>query len=512
MLAPVETRYARSAMVSSADHVATRRGVAMLRAGGSAADAALAASAVLAVTWPQHCGPGGDLFALVHVPGDGRAGGAQRLRPRRRRAPTRTRLREEGETRCRARRRARGDRARLRRRLGRAARALRAAGAAPTCSSPRGGSRPTGSRRARSSRAAAAELPAEHELRAAADAPGHGRAPARASRGALAAVASDGRDGFYAGAVRRGPARARRRRVRRRRPRAARRRLGRAARPARLGPPGLDRAAQLAGLPDARGARGSRRGSSCYEPGDARWAHALIEAAARRAQRPRPAAPRGRRRARAAGARRGSPSSGRGSIPRARRTPCGCAATAAPIGLAAVDPDGMGVALIQSNYDSWGSGLFAEGIALHNRGAAFSLAEGTLARVRPRPAPAAHALAAARLPPRRLAAHRARDDGRAGAAADPAAAARAPAARRARRPPTRSPPGAGCSTATRSPSRRTRPATGSSACPRAATALRRRPSWSDDFGHAHLIAVEDDHLAGGGRPADRLWQRERVLN
>ena len=70
MLAPVETRYARSAMVSCSDHVATGAGVAMLRAGGSAADAALAASAVLAVTWPQHCGPGGDLFALVHVPGD----------------------------------------------------------------------------------------------------------------------------------------------------------------------------------------------------------------------------------------------------------------------------------------------------------------------------------------------------------------------------------------------------------------------------------------------------------
>jgi gamma-glutamyltranspeptidase / glutathione hydrolase len=70
MLAPVETRYARSAMVASADHVATSAGVAILRAGGSAADAAIAANAVLAVTWPQHCGPGGDLFAIVHVPGE----------------------------------------------------------------------------------------------------------------------------------------------------------------------------------------------------------------------------------------------------------------------------------------------------------------------------------------------------------------------------------------------------------------------------------------------------------
>ena len=30
--------------------------------------------------------------------------------------------------------------------------------------------------------------------------------------------------------------------------------------------------------------------------------------------------------------------------------------------------------------------------------------------------------------------------------------------------------------------------------------LRPRPSWDDDFGHAHLIAVEDDHLAGAADP------------
>lgn len=56
-------------MVASIDPLATGAGLAMLRAGGSAADAAIAASAVLAVTGPHVCGMGGDLFALVHTPG-----------------------------------------------------------------------------------------------------------------------------------------------------------------------------------------------------------------------------------------------------------------------------------------------------------------------------------------------------------------------------------------------------------------------------------------------------------
>ena len=64
------TRFAPSGMVSSVDHLATAAGVAMLRAGGSAADAAVATSAVLAVTTPHMCGMGGDLLALVHD-GDG---------------------------------------------------------------------------------------------------------------------------------------------------------------------------------------------------------------------------------------------------------------------------------------------------------------------------------------------------------------------------------------------------------------------------------------------------------
>jgi gamma-glutamyltranspeptidase / glutathione hydrolase len=71
-LAPYTTHYARNGMVASIDHLASSAGVAMLRAGGSAADAAIAANAVLTVTAQYVCGLGGDLFALVHRQGDGR--------------------------------------------------------------------------------------------------------------------------------------------------------------------------------------------------------------------------------------------------------------------------------------------------------------------------------------------------------------------------------------------------------------------------------------------------------
>ena len=298
MLAPVETRYARSAMVSCSDHVATGAGVAMLRAGGSAADAALAASAVLAVTWPQHCGPGGDLFALVHVPGEdepavlnasGRAGsGADPAR-----------LREAGETEMPS----RGDVrsvtvpgcvdgwVALHERYGRLALAdvLEPAQAARG-RRVRGEPAARGRRRRAAGRARAARGRGPPGHRRAP--PGHrarprGGRPRRARR-------------LLRRRVRRGPARARRRRVRRRRPRAPWRGLGPRARPARLGPPVLDRAAQLAGLPDAR-ERLDRGGARALRAGRRALGARADRGCRRGPQRPRPAAPRRRRRARAAG-------------------------------------------------------------------------------------------------------------------------------------------------------------------------------------------------------------------
>ena len=83
-------------MVCAIDHLAAGAGVEMLRRGGSAADAAIATNAVLAVTSQHLCGLGGDLFAVVIPPGErpivlnssGRAGSGANP----------DRLREQGHT------------------------------------------------------------------------------------------------------------------------------------------------------------------------------------------------------------------------------------------------------------------------------------------------------------------------------------------------------------------------------------------------------------------------------
>ncbi|MGH7300033.1 MAG: gamma-glutamyltransferase, partial [Candidatus Rokuibacteriota bacterium] len=56
----------RRGMVAACHPLASLAGVDVLKAGGNVVDAAVATNAVLAVTQPNYCGVGGDIFCLYH--------------------------------------------------------------------------------------------------------------------------------------------------------------------------------------------------------------------------------------------------------------------------------------------------------------------------------------------------------------------------------------------------------------------------------------------------------------
>lgn len=67
---PVSTAAGRGAVAVTPHFLATAAALEILAAGGNATDAAVAANAVQGMVDPTTCGPGGDLFALVHRPGE----------------------------------------------------------------------------------------------------------------------------------------------------------------------------------------------------------------------------------------------------------------------------------------------------------------------------------------------------------------------------------------------------------------------------------------------------------